>query len=347
QLAESTQAGARLIGTCTLMCPEFEREERELKNNLAPQELVPGTRTADAHKTVKTFHRSAAGNEEPLPEDLRTPDTLVRTVSYLIDQVIGKDPSMKSCHGFVRDRTRSVRQDFTIQNIRDARTVLACEQIARFHIASLHVLCGHPGFEEQQDMEQLRNTLKTLIELYADMRKHKGKGCANEAEFAAYYVVAHLRDQDAKRVAERLPRDVFCAPVVQLALRLHMLGDSSDATAVRMDPGNRFAAQNLATQFFRTLAAPHTPFLLACLAEYHFPAVRRAALRALAMAFPLQTGKLYPAATLASMLAFDSVDQMTRFCALFGITVDQDGGGGGGGVRLGERRDKKLVFSEP
>ncbi|KAJ2781393.1 actin cytoskeleton and mitosis protein [Coemansia interrupta] len=340
QLSSTTPAGARLVGTCTLMCPEFEREERELKNNLAPQELAAGTRRADKHRAVKMFHRSAAGNEEPLPEDLRTPDTLVRTIDYLIDSVVGADQSLVSCHGFVRDRMRSVRQDFTIQNVRDERTVLACERNARFHIASLHVLCGHKDFAEQQDMEQLRNTLKTLLELYDDRRK-AGQPSENEPEFAAYYVVAHLRDQDAKRVAERLPRSVFAAPVVQQALRLHMLSDSSDARVTRQDPGNRFAAQNLGVQFFRAVASPATPFLLACLAEYHFPAVRRAALRALHMAFPFQAGKQYPAEEVAAMLAFDSEDQVRAFCALFGIAVDERG------VRLGERTAGRIVFNEP
>ncbi|KAJ1889274.1 actin cytoskeleton and mitosis protein, partial [Coemansia sp. S17] len=75
----------KIIGTCTLMCPVFEREERELKKSLALQEVFPGTRKADPAKTVKTFHRSAAGNEEPLPEDLRTADTLIQTLDYLVN----------------------------------------------------------------------------------------------------------------------------------------------------------------------------------------------------------------------------------------------------------------------
>ncbi|KAJ2752341.1 actin cytoskeleton and mitosis protein, partial [Coemansia pectinata] len=89
----------KIIGTCTLMCPVFEREERELKKSLALQEVHPGTRQADPAKTVKTFHRSAAGNEEPLPEDLRTPDTLIYTLDYLVNSVIAQDQTLQSCHG--------------------------------------------------------------------------------------------------------------------------------------------------------------------------------------------------------------------------------------------------------
>ncbi|KAJ2137376.1 actin cytoskeleton and mitosis protein, partial [Coemansia sp. RSA 678] len=327
-----------IVGTCTLMCPEFEREERQLKNNIAQPEMFPGTRQADPARTVKTFHRSAAGNEEPLPEDLRTPDTLQRTLDHLVNVVIAADQELRSCHGFVRDRTRSIRQDFTIQNIRDSTTVAVCERIARFHIVSLHILCGNKDFAEHQDMEQLRNTLKTLIELYDDHRKARVV-CANEAEFYAYYIVSHLRDPDAKRVAERLPRHIFTAPIVQQALKLHMLSESS--TAPRRDTGTGWAAQNLGVQFFRTVASPATPLLLACLAEYYFPSIRRSALRSMCDAFPYQEGKEYPVTDFAEMLAFDSVDEVQEFCAQFNVGLR------GSGVKLGERVKGRIVFQEP
>ncbi|KAJ2558437.1 actin cytoskeleton and mitosis protein [Coemansia sp. RSA 1933] len=338
--AQAEHGGTRrLVGTCTLMCPVFEREEREMKNALAPQELVAGTRKADPGRTVKTFHRSAAGNEEPLPEDLRTPETLIATLDYLVDTVIGGDQSLVSCHGFVRDRTRSIRQDFTIQNIRNQLTVAACERIARFHIVSLHVLCGHKDFAEHQDMEQLRNTLKTLIELYDDHRKAR-IACPNEAEFYAYYVVSHLHDSDAKRVAERLPAHIFLAPVVQQALRLHMLSGTSDPKIARNDPASQYAVQSLPTQFFRAVASSRTPLLLACLAEYFFPGIRRAAIKTMGSAFPYQQGKEYPVDELAAMLAFDSVEEVREFCALFNVAVTQSG------VKLGERANKQPVFRD-
>ncbi|KAJ2482282.1 actin cytoskeleton and mitosis protein [Coemansia sp. RSA 2131] len=334
----SLSEAAKIVGTCTLMCPEFEREERQLKNNIAQPEMFPGTRQADPARAVKTFHRSAAGNEEPLPEDLRTPDTLQRTLDHLVNVVIAADQELRSCHGFVRDRTRSIRQDFTIQNIRDSTTVAVCERIARFHIVSLHILCGNKDFAEHQDMEQLRNTLKTLIELYDDHRKAHVV-CANEAEFYAYYIVSHLRDPDAKRVAERLPRHIFTAPIVQQALKLHMLSESS--TAPRRDTGTGWAAQSLGVQFFRAVASPATPLLLACLAEYYFPSVRRSALRSMCDAFPYQEGKEYPVSDFAEMLAFDSVDEVQEFCAQFNVTLR------GSGVKLGERVKGRIVFQEP
>lgn len=63
---------------------------------------------------------------------------------------------LEDSHGFVRDRTRSIRQDFTLQNSRGIEAVQAHEIIARYHILCLHEMCENKGFSEQQEMEQLR-----------------------------------------------------------------------------------------------------------------------------------------------------------------------------------------------
>lgn len=78
-------------------------------------------------------------------------------MDYLIDEVLSHN-SLEKCHAFVRDRTRSIRQDFTLQNIRDIQAVQAHERIARFHILCLHEMCemDEGKFSKQQETEQLR-----------------------------------------------------------------------------------------------------------------------------------------------------------------------------------------------
>lgn len=63
--------------------------------------------------------------------------------------------NLEQCHAFVRDRTRSIRQDFTLQNLRDITAVEAHERIARFHIICLHEMCEVAQFSMQQELEQL------------------------------------------------------------------------------------------------------------------------------------------------------------------------------------------------
>lgn len=63
---------------------------------------------------------------------------------------------MADSHPFLRDRTRAVRQDFTLQNERGISAVECHERIARYHILCLHVLREWKDFSESQELEQLR-----------------------------------------------------------------------------------------------------------------------------------------------------------------------------------------------
>lgn len=63
-------------GTCQKKCPEFEIVERELQNSLDVLELGQDG-GVDPEKVVKAYRRSAAGNEQPLPSDVRTPQALI------------------------------------------------------------------------------------------------------------------------------------------------------------------------------------------------------------------------------------------------------------------------------
>jgi hypothetical protein len=75
-------------------------------------------------------------------------------LDYLIDEVLSNN-TLEQCHAFVRDRTRSIRQDFTLQNLRDITAVAAHERIARFHILCVHEMCEVGQFSMQQELEQL------------------------------------------------------------------------------------------------------------------------------------------------------------------------------------------------
>jgi len=76
-------------------------------------------------------------------------------LDYLINDIVAEG-DLADSHAFVRDRTRSIRQDFTLQNNRGLEAVEAHETIARYHILCMHQLCENKGFSEQQEMEQLR-----------------------------------------------------------------------------------------------------------------------------------------------------------------------------------------------
>lgn len=176
------------VGTCEDMCPEFEIEEREAQFNVDKLELVRPTlcctfgylppvcsadqtvttvsqlegtiNRIDHDKAVKMYHRPAAGNEQPLPSDVRTPEALRNTLDYLFTLFPASGPpaTLRPSHGFVRDRMRAIRQDFTIQSSKGAIAIECHERMARYHIHCLHMLGEEEGFSVQQEMEQLRKS---------------------------------------------------------------------------------------------------------------------------------------------------------------------------------------------
>lgn len=82
---------------------------------------------------VKCFARSAAGTETPQSSDLRTFNSLLRTVEYLLTYVLMDN--RKPYHyryDFIFDRLRSVRQEIVIQNLDEIKTVKLIEPIVMF-----------------------------------------------------------------------------------------------------------------------------------------------------------------------------------------------------------------------
>lgn len=77
-------------------------------------------------------------------------------LDYLFHDILSQDPEMTESHPFLRDRTRAVRQDFTMQHERGPLAIECHERIARYHILCLHVLREWENFSESQELEQLR-----------------------------------------------------------------------------------------------------------------------------------------------------------------------------------------------
>lgn len=300
------------IGTCEEMCPEFEREEREYQNNVDLLERYPGTNRIDPAKAVKIFHRPAAGNDQPLPSDVRPPRILIQTLDYLFHELLPAHP-LSETHHFLRDRTRAVRQDFTMQNVRGAEAIECNERIARYHVLALGTLREQSTFSESQELEQLRKVLKSLNEFYDDARASSPPiPTPNEPEFRAYNILTHLRDPDIIWSTELLPHSVFHSPLFQTALQLHSLAQRSN-----LGRGER-ASPNAFSRFFKLLSSPSVPYLFGCILSTHFADIRRGALDTLRKAYVNQHS-LFPARTLAKILGCDDEREVQELCTAVGL----------------------------
>lgn len=64
---------------------------------------------------------------------------LQRTLKYLINLVNSEEHPFEVVHDFVFDRTRSIRQDLSMQNINDDQAISMYEEMVQVHY-NMHVL---------------------------------------------------------------------------------------------------------------------------------------------------------------------------------------------------------------
>ncbi|KAL8865152.1 MAG: hypothetical protein Q9174_007045 [Haloplaca sp. 1 TL-2023] len=221
-----------IVGTCQDMCADYERVQRIVQFMVDDCEKTQHTIKHDARvpfeeRMVKRYRRPAAGYEEQLPSDIRPPVVLQKTLDYLMDALVGGPEPLEKVHKFVWDRTRAIRNDFSIQQVTkvdELRIAISCfERIARFHILSLHQLSASSDaidFDAYQEREQLNNTLLSLIYYYDDSR-HKLVS-PNEPEFRAYCIIFEIQDQrpDLEDRAQNWPASILKDRRVQTALKL-------------------------------------------------------------------------------------------------------------------------------
>ena len=284
---------------------------------------------------VKRFRRSAAGYDEQLPSDIRPPAILKKTLDYLINDVVGGAESLATIHKFVWDRTRGIRNDFSIQQVtrtEDLRLAIECfERIARFHILALHQLSRiglkDNEFDHHQEREQLNNTLLSLMYYYDDSR-HKLTS-ANEAEFRAYCIIFEIRDQrpDLEDRVQSWPRSILRDLRVQTALKIYAAAGNISDEQGPLRPRTTFAlAQANAGGFWALVKSNTVSYLTACVAEIYFNLVRGSALELIWKAYKAKRGgstkvEDWIFRDLTPALGFDDDDQTASFCEEHGFVI--------------------------
>ncbi|KAE8423175.1 SAC3/GANP/Nin1/mts3/eIF-3 p25 family-domain-containing protein [Aspergillus pseudocaelatus] len=320
------------VGTCTSMCPEFERVERIVQKMVDKSEklLHPSTNSLQNLETkmLKRFRRSAAGYDEQLPSDIRTPKTLLQTMNYLIRHVIGGTEPLGLIHKFVWDRTRSIRNDFSVQQLTQEEhvkmAVTCLERIARFHIVSLHLLsspANEEPFDHHQEREQLNNTMLSLMYYYDDNRGRIS--FPNEDEFRAYYIIFSILDQrpDLEARVQKWPAELRNSPRVQLALELLAAAGNGWEYQGTLDSKRQNAiAQGFYERFFSLVDSPAVSYLMACVAEIYFNNVRLTAIRSIWKGYcrypssQQHKNEEWTVDELTRVLYFDDTEQTIKFC---------------------------------
>ncbi|KAG6091159.1 hypothetical protein E4U30_007478 [Claviceps sp. LM220 group G6] len=317
-------------GICEDMCPEFEKITRITELDVVQAEKDPKTTYANTRKMVKKLARSAAGQEAPLPMDVRSISSLRRTLDYLLDDLLRDDGNLPVVHGFLWDRTRAIRRDFSFFSSltpEETKTqVYVLENIARFHVTSLHLLSQEgkapEDFVQQQELEQLGKALLSLRDVYDDCGE-QGITCENESEFRAYYLLFHAKDPSILETLQRQwkSRHWRDSDEVRTAVSLVEALQHTHEFHGPIKDGPSLAASAAFQTYFRIVQDPQVSYTMACFAECHFPQLRRSILQSLkrALTRPKSTAKDVTAAALNEFLQFDTVQQAMDFAELHGL----------------------------
>ncbi|ORX38670.1 SAC3/GANP/Nin1/mts3/eIF-3 p25 family-domain-containing protein [Kockovaella imperatae] len=292
-------------GTCEQMCSDYEREFREYTREIHPFEAAPNKRM-DPAKAVAAYSRSDAGaghgESAILPSDLRTPQTLVRTLDYLFAKVmstqspelIGAPTARKALGytaGFIRDRTRAIRKEFAMQSSWGHEEAIASfERIARWHILCLRELQEETGMNSDMhiDSAELGRCFTSLRQHYNDRREELGTDlpCSNEPEFQAYMLIFNLADKSVAIPTSELPSVILDHPLVKIAWEIRRTAQRNFDTQKEGSKSNAEYGANMINLFVRLLQQPKFPYLLSCLVEVRLREMRRSALRALTRTYP-------------------------------------------------------------
>lgn len=322
-------------GICEDMCPEYEKITRITELDVPFPEKDTKTSFASTSKMVKKLARSAAGQEAPLPMDVRSTATLRRTLDYLINDLLQNDDNLPTLHGFLWDRTRAIRRDFTFFSSPTAEDLITqayiLENVARFHVTALHLLSQEgkaaEDFVEQQELEQLGKALLSLRDLYDDCNG-QGITCENEAEFRAYYLVFHAHDSNIIEMLQRQWSAKFWKDSDDIRTAVSLVEALQNTTDFHgpLKNGPSLAASSAFNSYFRILEDPKVSYTMACFAECHFPHLRRSILWTIkrALTRPKEATKDVTASTLNKFLRFDTVQESIGFAQLHDLEFVPD-----------------------
>ncbi|KAI0224931.1 actin cytoskeleton and mitosis protein [Massospora cicadina] len=281
-----------LQGACEEMCPEFERYQRAYENDVDLYEKNPATGEVDHSRMLKKFMRAAAGLPNPMPCDVRSPEALngnpVGVIGFLTPSSARRACS-QTRHAFVRDRSRSVRKDFsTSQHCRDLAAVYCHEVVARFHIIAIHELCENFPEQIHEEQRQLR---------------FRGYHVPNEPEFRAYEVLFFLDPSRNLPAVTRIHPSAPQAPAIQRILELFQACTARKVVT----PEEVYAT---AAAFFEAISQLGMGFVRLPSGDEKFIAVMEPHEPWIALD------------DLAHMLGFDSPDEALDFCKHYSLQLD-------------------------
>ncbi|CAE6476089.1 unnamed protein product, partial [Rhizoctonia solani] len=246
-----------LVGICPGMISEYQYLWRKLRYNNIHSLEKDEHGVPQWYLTIKDYARSAAGNEQELPSDVRPPDVLLRTTDYLLSHMLSTHPFTAVNQAFIRDRARAIVKDFTMQHVRNAPAVEAHERIVRMAAISMHIFRDQRQpdgpFDHDGERKQLVNALSSLTQFYTDARTptlpktflSSTHTFPNEPELQSYWHIFSIRRPPA---LDTLPDGIKHHELFRLSRKMINLWDQSvklikEAEGMLLSPSKKAAKE--------------------------------------------------------------------------------------------------------
>ncbi|KAJ1303951.1 hypothetical protein OPQ81_008362 [Rhizoctonia solani] len=246
-----------LVGTCPGMISEYQYLWRKLRYNNIHSLEKDEHGVPQWYLTIKDYARSAAGNEQELPSDVRPPEVLLRTTDYILSHLLSTHPFNAVNQAFIRDRARAIVKDFTMQHVRNAPAIEAHERIVRMAAISMHIFRDQRQpdgpFDHDGERKQFVNALSSLTQFYTDSRTPSlpktfispTHTSPNEPELQSYWHIFSIRRPPATDI---LPDGVKNHELFRLARKMVKLWEQSaalvkEAEGMLLSPSERAAKE--------------------------------------------------------------------------------------------------------
>lgn len=297
-------------GSCQDMCPERERLLRIHGNMVSHFEckMVDSKLEPILEIMVKQYARSSADQANPLSHELRPTPVLVRTMNYMLKNIIypiesNIEQDLASWYDFCWDRLRAIRKDIVQQNLQNSEVITVLEQIGRFHVACYDLMLGYPGFDTKLNTENLNNCIQMLMPMYKD----SDQPSPNEPEFVSYELLMHMGNPQFHTAYDLLPIRLKQTPEVRFCIKAHTIYlQSSDCI-----------------EFFNLLKS--TTYMNCCILQKNIQTIRFNYIKMINNSFTT-VKRVYKLEMkdLVEKLCFDNIQMAQEFCSKILLKCDDN-----------------------
>lgn len=249
-----------IAGTCRDYCPERERLQRKLANNLDEYE----------RKFVMIKKLPSEPEIAQLPHEIRPEPVLRMTMDYILKNNLDLDDTETKtiddiCEWFcfLNDRLCCIRHEISIQKLCTPGSISMMEKCIRFHIHCLARLIGVQNCLIQLqsvNMDNLIIAIESLLGMYDRFNSDQSSICCpNEPEFRAFAILLKANEpKSLTNILDKCTMDVKSSKEIECVLKINMCIQS----------------QNI-QKFSLLINDDSLSYMHACLTSIHFRQMRQ------------------------------------------------------------------------